>query len=215
MHIGWHRAAVSIVPILSLGVLGTFATAGLVALGAHWLLGFSWITSGLLGAAIAPTDPAVTFSVLERPGDPRPCRHDHRGRVRRERSGRDRADDRDDRARDERRRQLLDRRPRVRDRDGGRCRRGRGRGSRPPPGDAPRRAPGDVALPAAGARGRGRDLRRRDARPRLGLPGRLRRRPADRRRRRAAPGRDRGLPLLAREPGRDHGVRRARRSRST
>ena len=64
MHIGWHRAAVSIVPILSLGVLGTFATAGLVAFGAHYLLGFSWITSGLLGAAIAPTDPAVTFSVL-------------------------------------------------------------------------------------------------------------------------------------------------------
>ncbi len=64
MHIGWHRAAVSVVPILSLGVLGTFATAGLVALAAHWLLGFSWITSGLLGAALAPTDPAVTFSVL-------------------------------------------------------------------------------------------------------------------------------------------------------
>lgn len=64
MHIGWRRAAVSMVPILSLGVLGTFATAGLVTLAAHWLLGFSWITSGLLGAAIAPTDPAVTFSVL-------------------------------------------------------------------------------------------------------------------------------------------------------
>jgi potassium/hydrogen antiporter len=64
MHIGWRRARVSIVPILSLGVLGTFATAGLVACTAHWLLGFSWITSGLLGAALAPTDPAVTFSVL-------------------------------------------------------------------------------------------------------------------------------------------------------
>jgi potassium/hydrogen antiporter len=64
LHIGWHRAAVSIVPILSLGVLGTFATAGLIALAAHWLLGLSWITSGLLGAALAPTDPAVTFSVL-------------------------------------------------------------------------------------------------------------------------------------------------------
>ncbi len=64
MHIGWRRAAVSIVPILSLGLVGTFATAGLVTLGAHWLLDFSWITSGLLGAALAPTDPAVTFSVL-------------------------------------------------------------------------------------------------------------------------------------------------------
>ncbi len=31
---------------------------------AHWAFGLSWITSGLLGAAIAPTDPAVMFSVL-------------------------------------------------------------------------------------------------------------------------------------------------------
>ncbi|MBA2296559.1 MAG: cation:proton antiporter [Actinobacteria bacterium] len=64
MHIGWRRFRGSLVPILSLGVLGTFATAGLVAVAAHVLLDFSWITSGLLGAALAPTDPAVTFSVL-------------------------------------------------------------------------------------------------------------------------------------------------------
>ena len=64
MNIGWRRFRGSVVPILSLGVLGTFATAGLVAVAAHFLLDFSWITSGLLGAALAPTDPAVTFSVL-------------------------------------------------------------------------------------------------------------------------------------------------------
>ena len=52
--------------MLLLGLPGTFATAGIVALAAHWLLGFSWITSGLVGAAIAPTDPAVMFSVLGR-----------------------------------------------------------------------------------------------------------------------------------------------------
>jgi len=64
MDIGWRRFRVSAVPILSLGVLGTFATAGLVTLAAHVLLDLSWTTSGLLGAALAPTDPAVTFSVL-------------------------------------------------------------------------------------------------------------------------------------------------------
>jgi potassium/hydrogen antiporter len=64
MDIGWRRFRASAVPIVSLGVLGTFATAGLVTLAAHYLLDLSWITSGLLGAAIAPTDPAVTFSVL-------------------------------------------------------------------------------------------------------------------------------------------------------
>jgi cell volume regulation protein A len=64
MDIGWRRFRVSAVPILSLGVLGTFASAGLIAVGAHLLFDFSWTTSGLLGAALAPTDPAVTFSVL-------------------------------------------------------------------------------------------------------------------------------------------------------
>jgi cell volume regulation protein A len=64
MDIGWRRFRAAAVPIVSLGVLGTFASAGLIAVAAHVLLDFSWITSGLLGAALAPTDPAVTFSVL-------------------------------------------------------------------------------------------------------------------------------------------------------
>ena len=62
--IGWRRFRVAAVPIVSLGILGTFATAGLVASFAHVVLGLGWLTAGLLGAAIAPTDPAVVFSVL-------------------------------------------------------------------------------------------------------------------------------------------------------
>jgi cell volume regulation protein A len=65
-RIGLRRLRTAAVPVLSLGVIGTFATAGLTTLAAHSLLGFSWITSGLIGAAIAPTDPAVMFSVLGR-----------------------------------------------------------------------------------------------------------------------------------------------------
>src|SRR5262245_11995133 len=64
LQIGWARFRRSLRPILALGVVGTFVTAGLVALAARYLLGFSWIEAGLLGAAIAPTDPAVTFSVF-------------------------------------------------------------------------------------------------------------------------------------------------------
>jgi potassium/hydrogen antiporter len=64
LHIGLGRFRRSAAPILALGVAGTFATAGLVALAAHYILGLSWIASGLIGAAIAPTDPALTFSVL-------------------------------------------------------------------------------------------------------------------------------------------------------
>lgn len=64
MHIGWKRMRRAAVPVLSLGVVGTFATAGLVAALAHWLLGLPWIVAGIAGAALAPTDPAVMFSVL-------------------------------------------------------------------------------------------------------------------------------------------------------
>lgn len=64
MDIGWRRFRVSVAPILLLGVLGTFVTAGIVALLSHYLLGFGWLLAGLVGAALAPTDPAVMFSVL-------------------------------------------------------------------------------------------------------------------------------------------------------
>ncbi|MGZ8691464.1 MAG: cation:proton antiporter domain-containing protein [Gaiellaceae bacterium] len=66
MRVGWSRFRESAVPIVSLGLLGTFATAGLMTLAAHYLLDFSWQTAGLLGAALAPTDPAVMFSVFGR-----------------------------------------------------------------------------------------------------------------------------------------------------
>jgi cell volume regulation protein A len=64
LHIGLRRFRRAAAPILALGVLGTFATAGLIAVAAHYLLGFDWVLAGLVGAAIAPTDPAVTFSVF-------------------------------------------------------------------------------------------------------------------------------------------------------
>ena len=63
-NIGLRRFRSSAAPILLLGVLGTFGTAALVAVAAHYALGFSWTVAGLIGAALAPTDPAVTFSVL-------------------------------------------------------------------------------------------------------------------------------------------------------
>jgi cell volume regulation protein A len=66
MRVGWTRFRESAVPIVSLGLVGTFATAGLMTLAARYLLDFSWETAGLLGAALAPTDPAVMFSVFGR-----------------------------------------------------------------------------------------------------------------------------------------------------
>ncbi len=62
--IGLRRIRPAVVPIVSLGALGTFACAGLIAVFVHVAFGLGWLTSGLLGAAVAPTDPAVMFSVL-------------------------------------------------------------------------------------------------------------------------------------------------------
>jgi cell volume regulation protein A len=64
MHIGVRALRTVLGAVLSVGVLGTFLTTGAIALAAHALFGFSWPLALLLGAALAPTDPAVVFSVL-------------------------------------------------------------------------------------------------------------------------------------------------------
>ena len=64
MSIGWRRFRRALVPIGALGIIGTFTTAVVVAVCAHFLLDLGWTLSGVLGAALAPTDPAVMFSVL-------------------------------------------------------------------------------------------------------------------------------------------------------
>jgi cell volume regulation protein A len=66
IDIGLRRLRQSLVPVLSLGLAGTFLTAGAIAVVAHVLLGMDWTLAGLVGAALAPTDPAVMFSVLGR-----------------------------------------------------------------------------------------------------------------------------------------------------
>jgi cell volume regulation protein A len=66
MRVGWKPFRRSVLPISMLGVLGTFATAGLMTLAGRYLFDFSWTGAGILGAALAPTDPAVMFSVLGR-----------------------------------------------------------------------------------------------------------------------------------------------------
>src|SRR6476469_8893848 len=64
MQVGWTRFRASIWPIGLLGVPGTLATGAIVAAGAHLVLDLDWTTAAIIGAALAPTDPAVMFSVL-------------------------------------------------------------------------------------------------------------------------------------------------------
>jgi cell volume regulation protein A len=64
MHIGWSRLRVAVGPIGAVGVIGTFLTAAAAATLVHYAFDVDWYLSLLVGTAVAPTDPAVVFSVL-------------------------------------------------------------------------------------------------------------------------------------------------------
>ncbi len=64
MHIGPARFRAAVAPILSVGVLGTALTAAGAALMLHYACGVGWFPAVLVATAVAPTDPAVVFSVL-------------------------------------------------------------------------------------------------------------------------------------------------------
>ncbi len=64
MHIGWKQFRRSLGAITWLGIAGTLVTAAAITAAAFFLLGIDLRLSLLLGAAVAPTDPAVVFSVL-------------------------------------------------------------------------------------------------------------------------------------------------------
>jgi cell volume regulation protein A len=66
MHIGWRRFRAAVRPIGAVGVVGTFLTAGAGAVLLHLAFGLDWYVALLVATAVAPTDPAVVFSVLGR-----------------------------------------------------------------------------------------------------------------------------------------------------
>jgi cell volume regulation protein A len=66
MRMGWQRFRSAAVATAWIGVAGTFVTAAAVAIAARLLFSFGWHTALLIGTALAPTDPAVVFSVLGR-----------------------------------------------------------------------------------------------------------------------------------------------------
>ena len=66
MRMGWQRFRSAAVATVWIGVVGTFVTAAAVAVAARLLFSFGWHAALLIGTALAPTDPAVVFSVLGR-----------------------------------------------------------------------------------------------------------------------------------------------------
>jgi cell volume regulation protein A len=66
MHIGLTRLRSAVIPILSVGVLGTVLTAAGATLVLHYGCGIDWYLAVLVATAVAPTDPTVVFAVLGR-----------------------------------------------------------------------------------------------------------------------------------------------------
>ena len=60
----WRDARPAMRMGLSLATLGVLVSVGVMALGAHYVLGLSWELAILLGAVCSPTDAAAVFSVL-------------------------------------------------------------------------------------------------------------------------------------------------------
>jgi cell volume regulation protein A len=64
VSLGWRRVRPRVGAVATLGFGATIVTAGVMAVAAHALFGFGWAASAVLGVALAPTDPAVVFSVI-------------------------------------------------------------------------------------------------------------------------------------------------------
>jgi cell volume regulation protein A len=62
----WKHVRPGVPVALSLATVGTAVSIVVIAATGHWLIGFDWRLSFLLGAVLAPTDSAAVFSVLRR-----------------------------------------------------------------------------------------------------------------------------------------------------
>lgn len=60
----WESAKSAAVPAGLLASIGVILTAGLTGLFCHWVLGWSWIESFLMGSVVSSTDAASVFSIL-------------------------------------------------------------------------------------------------------------------------------------------------------
>ena len=64
MQIGRRAANNALAEITSLGILGTVLTTAAITVFTHFAFAFTWYVAALVATAVAPTDPAVVFSVL-------------------------------------------------------------------------------------------------------------------------------------------------------
>ena len=71
LHLKWRQFRDSAPLVLSLAFFGTLLSAGVVAAGMHWLIGWGWQASLLFGSLIAATDPVSVIAMMkEQSADP-------------------------------------------------------------------------------------------------------------------------------------------------
>jgi potassium/hydrogen antiporter len=63
--LGWRRVRAVIGPVAVLGLAETAVAADVMTVAARLILDVSWTSAAVVGVALAPTDPAVVFSVLD------------------------------------------------------------------------------------------------------------------------------------------------------
>lgn len=64
VSLGWSSVRPLAGVVATLGIGATMVSAAVIALAAHVMTSLGWATSAVLGVALAPTDPAVVFSVI-------------------------------------------------------------------------------------------------------------------------------------------------------
>jgi potassium/hydrogen antiporter len=64
VSLGWSRVRPLAGVVAILGIGATLFAAAVIAIAAHLVASLGWATSAVLGVALAPTDPAVVFSVI-------------------------------------------------------------------------------------------------------------------------------------------------------
>jgi cell volume regulation protein A len=65
VSLGWSRVRPIAGIVVTLGLGATVLAAAVIAVAAHLVASLGWATSAVLGVALAPTDPAVVFSVMQ------------------------------------------------------------------------------------------------------------------------------------------------------
>ncbi len=68
LHLDWRQSRREAPLVLSLAFVGTLLSAGVVAVGMHFVVGWSWLAALIFGSLIAATDPVSVIAMMKEEG---------------------------------------------------------------------------------------------------------------------------------------------------